>query len=477
MLAEKYFETIDIYEQRDRVGGIWNLSPTDRSRRIPIPQTNSRYGSIDANGDTSFEKENDDNLEFESPLYDYLETNIPKQLMRYSDTPFPEHYPLFPSHQEVLEYLERYADEVRSLIKFNTQVKDVRLVNTDVDEQAAQGKWRVIYKQANSKDPQTAYYDAVIVANGHYTVPYVPNIDGIAEWNSAYPGTIIHSKAYRKPEKFKNRNVLVIGNSASGIDIAAQIGKYSNKLYLSGRSESIFGQVKVDWRDDIDEVIEFLPADKYDRGVRTRQGKIIEGLDSVLFATGYFYSFPFMQSLDPPVVTDGMRTIGMYQHFLSIDHPDLALPLLNLKVIPFGLAENQAAVIARIWSGRLPSPSVEEMRAWEKDLVQQKGDGKHFHLKKFPEDGAQMNELYIWAASAQSRDGLANNGKGKLGMVWDHERVWMRSKFPDIKAAYAKHGDERREVRNLEDLGFVYEDWRRQASDDDLEVFQKAKCP
>jgi cation diffusion facilitator CzcD-associated flavoprotein CzcO len=63
----------------------------------------------------------------ETPLYDNLEANIPKDLMAYSDKPFPDDAPLFPNHKTVLKYLEEHAEEVRHLIRFQTQVLDVRL--------------------------------------------------------------------------------------------------------------------------------------------------------------------------------------------------------------------------------------------------------------------------------------------------------------------------------------------------------------
>ena len=88
----------------------------------PLPNDHKNghaYPQFDENG-----------LEFESPLYDYLETNIPKQLMAYSDQPFGDNLPLFPGHDAVLDYLELYADEIRHLIRFHTQVVKVTLAET-----------------------------------------------------------------------------------------------------------------------------------------------------------------------------------------------------------------------------------------------------------------------------------------------------------------------------------------------------------
>lgn len=487
LIAERAFKTIEIYEQRDRVGGIWNLSDPTRSKRIPVPQEDPRYGhhlieasTSNADGGASnamtVEDDEDEELEFESPLYDYLETNIPKHLMAFSDKPFPESDPLFPSHQAVLRYLEEYAGDVKQLIRFKTAVRDVRAV---VDEKTGQERWTLSVEDLVTKQMSSGTYDAVIVANGHYTIPYLPDIQGIREWNVAYPGRIIHSKAYRKPEDFKDLKVVVVGNSASGLDIATQIGMCCRKpVLLSSRSASIFGAPPADGVcENVDEIVEFLaPRDETQRAIRFRSGRVEKDIDRVVFATGYFYSYPFLANVSPPIVTDGLRARGTYQHLFSIAHPTLAFPVINLKVIPFPMSQNQAAVIARVWSGRLDLPSVKEMEAWESQLIQMNGSGKYFHLKKFPGDAAQINELYDWAQEAGRREGLEGDGVGKLGTRWNERDVWMRSRFPDIKGAFLEKGEDRIGVTTIEELGFDFDQWRRRAEDKDLQMFKEAKC-
>ncbi len=140
-------------------------------------------------------------LEFLSPIYNNLDTNIPQMLMKYSDHAFPEGTSLFPQHDVVLEYMERYGDEIRHLIRFGTQVIDVRPVTEDCRSE----KWSVSTKDLRSGVELVSIFDAVIVANGHYNDPYVPDIPGIREWNARYPGSISHSKFYRKPDDFNNK--------------------------------------------------------------------------------------------------------------------------------------------------------------------------------------------------------------------------------------------------------------------------------
>lgn len=453
------FDKIDIFEQRGTVGGVWNLSATEWSSNIPIPQTDPRYGSVSDQVSQDYEngichqQSDAGGLEFESPLYEYLETNIPKQLMAFSDQPFNDELPLFPGHEAVLKYLERYADDVGHLIQFHTQVVKVRLATTYPSDQ-----WEVTTKNLDNGHLISTTYDAVIVANGHYTIPYVPDICGVGAWSTANPGIVIHSKAYRRPSDFTGKKVIVIGNSASGTDIANQIAPYSkHPLLLSSRSyNELFAGGGSDVQEDVPEIVEFLPPAGGVRAARFRDGRVEEKLDAVVFATGYFYTFPFLELLDP-VVTDGWRTRGVYQHLFHIEHPTLAFPVLNLKVIPFPLAENQAAVIARVWAGRLVLPEKGVMRGWEEDRLRERGEGKGFHVLKFPEDAVMLNMLFEWAGKARMEDGLESGGLGKMGTFWDCRSVWLRERFPEIKRAFSGRGDGRFEVRNLEELGFDYE--------------------
>ena len=459
---------IDIFEQRNHVGGIWNYSSAKLSCRIPIPQTDPRF-DVKFQQDTPSERNQVEGggdrgqlPEFETPLYDNLEANIPKFLMAYSDTPFPPDTPLFPNHETVLQYLDDYAEDIKHLIRFNTQVLDVRLRNAGQD---FQDQWDITAEDLRSRKITKSTYDAVIVANGHYTVPHVPVIRGVGRWNEASPGIISHSKAYRIPEVFKDKRVLVIGNSASGVDIAAQIGRVCKQpLLLSSRSDSQFKQGAAAWKEDVPEVVEFLDPQSQERAVRFADGKIETNIDAIIFATGYFYSFPFLSNLKQPIITDGLRTQDVYQHIFHIDHPSLVFPVLNLKVIPFPLAENQLAVVARVWSGRLNLPSKSKMREWEEQTIRCNGEGRKFHVLPFPLDATTLNNLYKWAASAKKLDELENGGCGKMGKFWNEREVWMRSKFPEIKRAYAERGEARLRITTVEELGFDY-DRRRQEQD------------
>jgi cation diffusion facilitator CzcD-associated flavoprotein CzcO len=214
-VGEQAFSTIALFEQRRAVGGVWNATPhvvTDGAFAIPSTAPSaeprapvwSRGAGNDENGEGRVTSER---FEFISPVYDDLETNIPHPLMRYSDLAFPDGSVLYPRHDAVREYLERYADDVRHLIRFGTQVRDVHPVDDDDGEGGC--RWSVMARDLKTGEETTLMFDAVVVANGHYDDPFVPDIPGIGEWDAAYPGSILHSKFYRRPSEYEGKVCLL----------------------------------------------------------------------------------------------------------------------------------------------------------------------------------------------------------------------------------------------------------------------------
>ena len=132
LLAEQAFSKIQIFEQRATVGGIWNYVPCPESapKDQAVPQTNPFAGLDEpiwrnSNTNDTLSKEDREKATFLSPLYDRLETNIPRGLMGFSDLLWPENAQLFPKHTQVQEYIEHYSKDVLHLIQFLTQVLDL----------------------------------------------------------------------------------------------------------------------------------------------------------------------------------------------------------------------------------------------------------------------------------------------------------------------------------------------------------------
>ena len=109
----------------------------------------------------------------------YLWSNGPKECLEFPHYTFEEHYgkpiPSFPPREVLFDYLKgRWnKEDVKGMITFSHVVKDVAY-NKDKDN------FTVVAKDL-TKDKVLGgeYFDYVIVATGHYSVPNVPSFPGV----------------------------------------------------------------------------------------------------------------------------------------------------------------------------------------------------------------------------------------------------------------------------------------------------------
>ncbi len=380
-----------------------------------------------------------------SPIYNQLTTNIPKQLMQFANFPFHDGDALFPRHGCVNEYLQEYAmplldkinekaDDRTGVMRFATRVETVvpcweltdgplagnvvELVREkhDVTEferkmrlqeqrrvtdagSSGEGKKRV-WKVTSSHvanflpveiDPKavTEIYDAVIIANGHYSQCNVPVIPGLKCWglrkdaagdvHEEYPSRIIHAKSWRHPPRQKWK-ILIIGAGISGCDIAWLIATSAagSKVLLSSRKTGTGAVPPVEHENielvhEVEVFIDPLRAGK-ERTVKFADGRVESEIDLVIFATGYSYTFPFLSEEDFPdlVMKHENRVQGLWQHMIHHDEPTLSFLGIPSRIVPFPFAEAQSAVVARFLAGRLELPGYEERIDWENKRILKK---------------------------------------------------------------------------------------------------------
>ena len=380
-------------------------------------------------------------------MYDGLETNIPDILMAHSDDQSLLDHKLFPSRQDVLHYLQDYAADIKDNVFFNTQITDVRYNAKDGQE-----RWIVQSLDLMTRKSDEKAYDAIIVANGHYDVPWIPKIKGIELWDSQNPGIIAHSKQYLNPVPYKGKKTVIVGYSASGVDIAAQISTKAKLPILVSQRKPSGLTFPAEYKRDMPEIIEFLPESQAKRALLFADGHVETDVDAILFCTGYLYSFPFLSSLDPPPLSTGERVQHLYQHIFLINYPTLAFVGLPSKIIPFRTFEAQATIVASIWSGKLDLPSKEAMQIWEDGMVQQRGLGKAFHVLEHPRDFDYHDGLLGWASKA------AHPKLERLPPQWTDKDRWIRKRIPQIKGGFAANGEGRHTITSMESLGFRYEE-------------------
>lgn len=364
--------------------------------------------------------------------------------MKFSDMDFPKDSPIFPSRETVKDYLVEYSKDIqdedsketRFSLNLYVKVEDVRLT-----QENGRDKWEV--KVVSNKDGcrSTHTFDAVVVASGHYSTIYIPDVKNIKKFHEAHPGIITHSKSYRSADSFANKKVIVVGNSASGLDVASQISRVCKKpLLLSVRTPSPPENLEWAQAEEVPIIEEFLVAEK---GVRFQDGRIERDIDAIVYATGYLYTYPFLKSLEHPLITDGRRVRGLYKELFHIEHPTLVFPGLPIKVVPFPLSESQAAIFSRVWANVLPLPEKAEMLQWEEEEEQKRGSS--FHIWPKGGDAAYINEVHDLVAKSKSA--------GKEPPFWNDELLWQRKIYAEAKLKFEEGGWK---AKSLEELGFHY---------------------
>jgi hypothetical protein len=97
----------------------------------------------------------------------------------------------------------------------------------------------------------------------------------------------------------------------------------------------------------------------------------VSPFDHVVFCTEYRYDYGFTRNSNGPMFDGDFSVRDIYEHLFYIpQRGDPSLSFVGIpKMSPWAIFEAQAAVIARVFAGRAPSPSRPEMQSWEKEAV------------------------------------------------------------------------------------------------------------
>ncbi|XP_070575792.1 uncharacterized protein [Ptychodera flava] len=285
-----------------------------------------------------------------SSMYWDLKTNLPKEVMAFPDFQFDKSLPSFMKHQDVLKYLNDYCEkyDLTKFIRFNTSVDYVKPVHQDGQEKVL---WDVGFRDVckQSEELTIERYDAVIVCNGHYAIPKIPDLPGIDD----FQGQIMHSHNYRHPQVFKDKSVVLLGAGSSGKDIALDICEFAKKAILSHNKEQMICQ---------------LPSNMTEKpGIERLTEKEVlftdgtsEPTDVLLLCTGYNYDFPFLTPECNVKVVDQHIT-PLYKHLIHTQYPTLAFIGIISIVCPFPQFDCQVKFTMAVLNGSLKLPSQEEM--------------------------------------------------------------------------------------------------------------------
>jgi len=108
------------------------------------------------------------------------------------------------SAADYARYLERYATHHELEVRFGVDVASILRRGS---------AWSV---ETSAGLVET---DNVVVATGYDREPFVPSWPGL----STFTGRLLHASAYRNPQPFVGRRVLVVGAGNSAADIAVDL--------------------------------------------------------------------------------------------------------------------------------------------------------------------------------------------------------------------------------------------------------------
>ena len=149
--------------------------------------------------------------------YDRLHLHTDKRNSQLPFAPMPKEYPRYPSRDQVVAYLEDYANQFELDILFNQQVTSAKRID---------GQWQVQAGNTLHTAPN------LVVACGYSRHPLRPEWPGM----KTFPGKIIHSSEYKNGIEFKGQRVLVVGFGNSGGEIAIDLHEHGAISHVAVRS-------------------------------------------------------------------------------------------------------------------------------------------------------------------------------------------------------------------------------------------------
>ncbi len=139
--------------------------------------------------------------------YDRLRLHTVRRLSGLPGFPIPREYGRWVKRDDLVRYLEAYAEHFGLEVRTGTTVQRV---------EPGAGRWSLHLEDGSEESART-----LVVATGYLHTPVVPSWPGRETWT----GTLIHSAHYRNAEPFRGQDVLVVGVGNSGAEIATDLAE------------------------------------------------------------------------------------------------------------------------------------------------------------------------------------------------------------------------------------------------------------
>ncbi|KOV56099.1 monooxygenase [Streptomyces sp. AS58] len=139
--------------------------------------------------------------------YDRLHLHTTRRLSALPGLPMPRRFGRWVSRDDVVRYLEKYAEHHQLEIVTGVEVSRV--------ERAPDGTGWLLHATGGRE----LTGGAVVVATGHNHTPRLPDWPG----RDTYSGELRHARDYRNPEPYAGQDVLVVGVGNTGAEIAVDL--------------------------------------------------------------------------------------------------------------------------------------------------------------------------------------------------------------------------------------------------------------
>ncbi|CAF1317347.1 unnamed protein product [Adineta steineri] len=385
-----------LYEGRSHIGGIWHFDE------------NENVGGV----------------------YKTTHVTSSKTFLHASDFPFPHSIGEFPSHEEVFDYLNSYADHFKLWPNIHLNSKIIHV----------EPQWIITLEDG----VKTIECDYLVVCSGqhqHANDPrYIPPFD-------KFTGTFSHSITYKSPyhEQFIDKRILVVGGGETGSDLAVELSAtIAKRVYMSIREGQWFqarvlGQQPADimytmlmrlfgyydnilvlcwkriffvpmWGSGGTGVPEWVPKVRFLHGFINKSREVVDfialnrvipkrgiinidkqlitfdkdetpvEIDHILLCTGYKWKHPFFSHTD---IHDLYKLVFASNSNGTLAFVGTARPVFGS--IP-ALAELQARWVAAVFSGRCHLPS-------EKVMTKRRQEYWKRHTRLYPHDDIRLKQL------------------------------------------------------------------------------------
>ncbi|KAF7974358.1 hypothetical protein HWV62_12312 [Athelia sp. TMB] len=365
---------------------VGDYTPSLPPRGVPLPFT-EKY----TDGGDAFKARQREHRQ-PKPVWQSLASNAPAPVQQITELPWPAGTPWELTHGMLQKYMRAFAsihgvnsNDENPRVSYNTRVE---LVEKHFREDGSEHGWTITLKtlartglnsyEVTWRQEPKQTFDAIVVATGRFNAPYIPTIPGLSGWNSRFGDRISHARAYRRPEPYANETILIVGAANSGSEIARDLITGAKKIYQSIRPDNssaphfelgrFLGRIpqNVTVIPEINRFQQILQSESFSDGkIELKNGSIITGIDRIIFATGYRYSFPFLPQY----------------HNSSIGLDEWAPKGMNLGMQSFVYAEYLSLALAKVWSNTAKLPSAEEQWRLHRERIERQGGyGRHFQF-------------------------------------------------------------------------------------------------